>query len=231
MKDHSMQKIAVQYLSNIGAIQEIRSICISEMQNFLRDVSTFCNQKNVLRTEGNFRIDQIDSEPQIPQKKGLLTSDYAKITTAIRYKKNNRYMQVANLEMAICCGYFGLSPNTFHWVIYVRTTSKTADNFDEKLEHIAKENPSSRFYESIKKIDEDTVLFCSSPITEELKVGDAVNDIQAVADFIYSSGKVFDEIWKERAIDNSGEQVSCDDDSQDLTSDSNQKDIMEEPQI
>lgn len=229
MKDHSMQKIAVQYLSNIGAIQEIRSICISEMQNFLRDVSTFCNQKNILRTEGNFRIDQFDSEPQIPQKKGLLTSDYAKVATPIRYKRNNKYMQVANLEIAICCGQFSLDPNTFHWVVYVRTTSKTADNFDEQLEHIARENPGCRFYDSIKKIDEDTVLFCSSPITESLKIGDTANDVQAVADFIYSSAKVFDEIWKERTIEAS-DQKEYHPESEDAAQ-NNQEDIMGEPQM
>jgi len=200
MKDRKIPELAILYMGNIGTLQEIRSSSDREMANFLLDIKNYCFQKNVLRVEGNFRIDQFERDPETAQKRGLLTSDFARLSTPIRYKKNNRYIRVADLKIKICCGLFGLSPSQFHWVVYTTTTSKWGCDFDETLQEIAKQDTGSRFYNTIRKIDEDTLLFHSIPVSKELSVEEAVNDIQAVADFIYKSDPIFADKWKDQDI-------------------------------
>ena len=200
MAEKCIPELAVQYMQNIGSLEEIRSYSIREMANFLLAVKHECTHRNILRVSGNFKIDQFEQDPLTPTKRGLLTSDFAKISTQIRYKKNNRYVKVATLILTICSGKFGLSPSKFSWVIFARTTSKWGHDFDETLVEIARKDPTSRFYNKIKHIDEDTVMFHEAPVSTTLTVESAIKDVIAVAEFIYSADKVFDEKWKEETL-------------------------------
>lgn len=200
MAEKCIPELAVQYMQNIGSLEEIRSYSIREMANFILGVKHECSHRNILRVAGNFKIDQYAQDPLTPTKRGLLTSDFAKIATPIRYKKNNRYVKVASLSLAICCGMFGLSPSKFSWVIYSRTTSRWGHDFDETLVEIARKDPTSRFYNKIKHIDEDTIMFHAAPVSTQLTVDAATKDVIAVAEFIYSSDSVFDKKWKEDVV-------------------------------
>jgi hypothetical protein len=120
--------------------------------------------------------------------------------TNIKYKKNNRYTKVASLYLLLCSGMFGLSPSKFYWIIISKTTSKWGYDFDETLVELARNNPTSRFYNKIKAIDEDTVLYHAEPVTEKLTVGTATNDVMAVAEFIYATDDIFADKWKDQKI-------------------------------
>jgi hypothetical protein len=200
MAEKCIPELAAQYMKNIGSLEEIRSYAIREMANFLLSVKHECSHRNILRVAGNFVIDQFAQDPVTPNKRGLLTSDFAKITTKIRYKKNNRYVAVANLVLALCCGMFGLSPSKFSWIIFTKTTSRWGHDFDETLVELARKDPTSRFYNKIKHIDEDTAMFHEATASSQLTVDAATKDVRAVAEFIYSSGDVFDKKWKDDAV-------------------------------
>lgn len=201
MSEKHIHELAVQYLQNIGTLEEIRSYSIREMDNFLLNVKHECSRKNILRVQGNFKIDLFTEDPDTPNKRGLLTSDYAILRTQIKYKKNNRYTRVAYLFLMLCSGsQFGIPPSRFHWIIASKTTSKWGYDFDETLVEQARKDPTSRFYNKIKSIDEDTVLYHVEPVSEKLTVETATNDVIAVAKFIYSTGEIFAEKWKDEKI-------------------------------
>jgi len=201
VSESRMHDIAIQYLQNIGAIEEIRSYSIREMDNFLLKVKHECAHQNILRMQGNFKIDQFADDPDTPNKRGLLTSDYARLRTQIRYKKNNRYTVVAHLFLTLCCGQFGLPQSQFYWIIVSRTTSKWGHDFDETLIELARKDPTSRFYNKIRSIDEDTVLYHAEPLAKNVTVESATNDVMAVAKFIYSTDEIFAEKWKDQKIE------------------------------
>lgn len=200
MSEMQLPELAVRYLENVGSLEEIRSYSIREMVNFLLNVKHECSHENILKVKGNFKIDQFAQDPVTPKQRGLLTSDFARIRTPIRYKKNNRYNQVGMLYLAICCGEFGLPPSQFFWVIFTKTTSKTRWDFDETLAEWSLKDPLSRFYNKIEKIDEDTILFHKVPVGSKLTVEVATNDVLAVAKFIYSADHLFAEKWKDQMI-------------------------------
>ena len=81
MAEKCIPELAVQYMKNIGSLEEIRSFAIREMADFLLSVKHECSHRNILRVAGNFVIDQFTQDPVTPNKRGLLTSDFAKITT------------------------------------------------------------------------------------------------------------------------------------------------------
>lgn len=208
MSEKQIPELAVRYMENAGSLEEIRSYSIREMDNFLLKIKHECSRLNILRVAGNFKIDHFAQDPVTTNKRALLTSDFAKIGTPVRYKKNNRYNQVAMLYLAICCGQFGLPLSQFYWTIFSQTTSKTNWDFDETLVELSRKDPTSRFYNKIKQIDEDTILFHAVPVDPALTVEAATKDIMAVATFIYSADDVFVEKWKDQMISDKEDDIS-----------------------
>ena len=201
MSKDGMPELAVKFFQNVGRLEEIRSYADREAANFLTNVAKKSRRENILRVNGNFRIDPFltsQAEPKPAGKRGLLTSEFRLLDTKIQYKRTYNYAPIARLRAEIRTGEHGLDPSCAHWAIYTITTSKSAWDFDEILHGLAKSSPRSRFYTAMRQIDKNTLLFLAEPVDETLTVERAVADVKAVADFIYEAEPAFQEKWKDQ---------------------------------
>jgi len=200
--DGKFSQLTALYAKNVANLQHIRNYAINEMSRLLEEIKEKCEKSIAFDSPGNLSIDWKEGQVE-KSKQGALTSDWLCIEVEIKYKKVKRH-KIADFGIGFYCGEFDLGESEFYWVVYSRTRDKPWGNdFDELLFEKAKSDTGLRFSKSIKKHDENTLLYCSDSVSEDFSIEDAVKDVKAVVEFIYLMTPKFDEAWKDETISDS----------------------------